>query len=199
MANKNQSALVLSKIISRVLDPIVVVPGVLVYLVWIALVNGERIRFLLFMLGVNVVLPGFVLFYFVQRNVIHSGWDVREREERIPLFIFVGLAHGMTVMAAWFMDIQPLAGYLLSFWILTLVYIAITLFWKISVHVGVLSAVVVFLITHSGMSLLWLFSLVLLMVWARVYGNYHQLAQALAGAVVPIIVLPFCFYYLGLL
>lgn len=200
MAVKKRSRFLwLSKLISRVLDPIVIMPVILSFSVWTAFVNGERIRFLLFLLGIDVILPGFVLYYFIQRDVINSGWDVRKREERIPLFIFMVLAHGISVAVAWYIGRQPLASYLASFWILTIIYALVTALWKISVHVGVISALATFLVLTEGPSYVWLYSLVLLMIWARVYGKYHRLSQALAGGLTPIVLLPVCFWFFGIL
>lgn len=187
----------LAWIISRVLDPTLIIPLVLISLVWVALVNGERIRFLLFLLSVDAILPGFVLFYFMKHNVISSGWDVKKREERIPLFFFIVLAHGISVLASYWLNIFPLSWYLFTFWILTVVYALITLYWKISVHVGVLSGVITYFVVELGSQFVWLYAFVFLMIWARVYGDYHKLSQAIAGGIVPAIVVPLMLWMLG--
>jgi hypothetical protein len=166
MSKKHPKLLLLSWIISRILDPTIIIPLILVFTVWNALVNGERIRFLVFLMGLDALLPGFVLLYFMKKNVITSGWDVRKREERIPLFFFIVLSHGIGVLAAYFLQIRPLTSYLFCFWILAVLYALITLFWKISVHVGVLSAVVTFIVINLGVGFVWLYSLVFLMIWA---------------------------------
>lgn len=188
----------LSKLISRVLDPILLVPVMLSLAVWEAYMVGQGFEFLFFLLLVDGLLPGFVLYFFIQRDVIHSGWDIRDRKERIPLFLFVVLAHAVGVMAAWMFGAQPLALYLTSFWVLTLLYAATTIFWKISIHVGVMSAFATFAVLVEGPEYLWLYTLVLLLIWARVYGRYHKPSQAIAGALLPPLILPLCFKLLEL-
>jgi len=101
-------------------------------------------------------------------------------------------------MAARYLGKEPLASYLGSFWLLTLVYAFVTLIWKISVHVGVISALATFMVLTQGVGYVPIFGLVLLMIWARVYGRYHTLSQALTGAITPIIILPVCFWLMGL-
>jgi len=189
----------LAWLVSRVLDPVILIPLTLVLAVSVALVNGERMWFILFLLFVDGVLPAFVLIWFVKQGSVLSGWDVRDRRERIPLFFFVTLAHALGVLVAWFGEKQPLAIYLTSFWLLTVIYAVVTLYWKISVHVGVLCALITFAVLAGGPDWLWLYSLVFLMVWARVWGRHHRLSQALAGGVVPVLVLPLVFLWFGLI
>lgn len=189
----------LAMVISRVLDPIIVLPAILLLAVGDAFVNGERILYLVMLLAIDVVLPGLVLAYFIQKGRVLSGWDVTKRAERVPLFMFVVVAHLVGVMLTWFLGRVTLALFLLSFWFLTLVYAAVTLVWKISVHAGVMSAMVTFLVlTHSRW---WAaaYALVLLVIWARVFGKYHRLSQALVGGAIPILVLPACFWWLGII
>ena len=58
----------------------------------------------------------------------------------------------------------------------------VTLFWKISGHVGVVAGAVVVLALDVGPALLGLAPLVLLVGWARVEVGDHTPAQALGGA-----------------
>ncbi len=183
---------------SRVFDPVLVIPVLLGVVVWVAFVNGERLRFLALLMAIDVVLPGFVLFWFVQKKRVLSGWDVTSRRERVPLFNFVVLAHMVGVMAAWFVGKHPLAEYLTSFWMMTVVYALITMVWKISIHAGVMSAVVTFGVMQLGVRYAWLYGLVLLVVWARVEGQYHRLSQAVAGAVLPLVLIPVVWEIMGL-
>ncbi len=198
-SRKNKDLLAVAKLISRVFDPILVIPLMLVLSAWAAFVNGERWRFLTLLIFLDAVLPGFVQGYFIQKGKILSGWDVKHRKERVPLFVFVVLCHLVGVMAAWFLGKHPLAEYLSSFWVLTVLYTLITSFWKISVHSGVMSAMVTFLVLTQSPIWAGLYALVLLVIWARVVGQYHRLSQALAGAALPVLVLPVGFWWFGII
>lgn len=196
LASKRQKAL--ANLVSRVLDPVILVPLLLVLSASGAYVNGTRWRFLTFLILLDAVLPGFVLFYYIKKGKVRSGWDVEKREERVPLFFFVLLAHLAGVLIAWFLDKHPLAEYLMIFWALTLIYAMITGVWKISVHCGVLSALVTFVVLTMGVAYAPLYGLVLMIVWARVAGRHHRLAQAVVGAGVPVVAMPIGFFLMGL-
>lgn len=197
-ARRNKKVQLVAKVVSRVFDPIVVVPLTLGLAVWWALYNGERWRFLTLLIFLDAALPGFVLAWFIQKKRVLSGWDVKDRQERVPLFWFVVLAHLIGVLGAWFLGKHPLAEYLTTFWVLAVVYAALTMVWKVSVHVGVMSALVMFLVMTVGPHYAWLFALVLVVVWARVVGHYHRLSQAVVGGVIPVVVVPAMFWLLGI-
>jgi hypothetical protein len=188
----------LARIISRVLDPILIIPLLLTLSAWNAFHNGQRWRFLTLLILLDAVLPGLVLVYFVEKHKIGSGWDIQKRAERLPIFVFVIFCHLAGVLIAWFLGKYPLAQYLTSFWILALMFALITLKWKISVHVGVLSALATFLILTRGFEWLWMFALVAMVAWARITNKNHTWEQALAGGVLPALVLPVCFVWLGI-
>lgn len=196
--SRDRRSIKVAKIISRVFDPIVIIPIMLTVAVFNALVNGERLHFLTFIIMLDVLLPGFVLFWFVQNKRIASGWDVTRRQERIPLFMFVTLAHLIGVIVAWFWENHPMAEYLTSFWLLTVIYLLVTLVWKISIHAGVISALATFLVLVHGPNYAWIYALVLVVIWARVVGQYHRLSQAIGGAIVPMVVFPWFWAWIGL-
>jgi len=188
----------MAQVVSRVFDPILLVPGMFVVAVTWALNNGERWRFLTMLVFWDAMLPGVVLYWWIRRGKVLSGWDLKDRKERIPLFMFVIAAHLGGVVGAYMLDKHPLAEFLLVFWLLALVYGVVTVWWKISIHTGVMSALVMFLVLTQGKEYAWLFALVLLVVWARVVGRYHRLSQAVAGGMVPVVVMPVVFRILGI-
>lgn len=187
-----------ARVLSRVFDPILVIPLMLILAVGNALLNGESFYYLGLLILLDALVPGFVLLYFVQKGKISSGWDVTRREERVKLFWFVVLTHLVGVLGAWLLGKHPLAEFLSVFWLMSVVYALITMKWKISVHTGVMSGLVTFLVLTQGRLWSWFYVLVLMVVWARVIGRYHRLAQALAGAAVPIVLMPVLFWMMGM-
>ena len=183
-------------VVSRIFDPVLLIPLMLVAAAWGAYVNGTRVKFLSSLVFLDAVLPGFVFVYYLKKGKI-SGWDIRKRQERVKLFAFVCLAHFLGVAGAWILDRHPVAEYLTSFWVMTVIFWLVTMRWKISVHAGVMSALSTFAVLVYGKSFVWLYGLVMLVAWARVEGQYHRVSQVLAGAVVPMVVIPAMFWFLG--
>ena len=96
------------------------------------------------------------------------------------------------------LQLHPMAEYLTCFWIMTLVYAFVTTVWKISIHSGVISALVTFIVLTEGVKWAFLYTIVLAVIWARVVGRYHRLSQAIVGGIVPVVVLPLWFLVFGL-
>lgn len=185
-----------ARIVSRVLDPIWLLPLTLVVAVYVGMDRERAGQFLILLFFWDAMLPGLFLYWWMRRGKVLSGWDVKDRRERLPLFVFVVLAHLGGVSGAYYLGYHPIAEFLLAFWLMAVVYGVITYWWKISIHTGVLSNLVTFLVYVGGGGFAVGYSLVLMMVWARVVGRYHRLSQAVMGGVIPIVVLP---WLLGLL
>jgi len=130
------------------------------------------------------VLPfGFILFGVRRRRL--SDHHVGVRGQR-PLPLLVALASvlaGLLLLARGGApgDVVALVGAGLAGLV---VAIAITLFWKISIHVAVAAGTVVVLYLLFGPALLVLAPLVALSAWARVELRDHSPAQAAVGAAV---------------
>jgi hypothetical protein len=90
-----------------------------------------------------------------------------------------------------------LAKILFSFWVLALTFLEVTFRWKISLHTGVSSAAVVFLMFVFGFEWGWLFLVVLLVGWARVAMKKHTRNQAITGALLAGFLLLAMFKLLG--
>ncbi len=63
------------------------------------------------------------------------------------------------------------------------IFLAITLTWKISFHSSVATGCITVLVMLVNLQLGWLFLLIPLIAWARVYRERHTLLQTVVGAV----------------
>ena len=189
----------MAAVVSRVFSPLVVLPVTLVVASWSAYISGQRWMFLVLLVWLDALLPAAVLYWFVKKGEVRSGFDITKREERVPLFLFVVLAHFVGVALAWFLNRHPTAEYLSMFFVLVLIFTILTLRWKVSVHTGVISSLVTFVVLVFGRDLVWLYGLVFLVAWARVQGQFHRSSQVLAAGVIPIVVLPVMFFVFGFL
>lgn len=180
----------LPRLISRIFDPMLVLPLFLFVGLSASAASGYRWQILILLWLWYVVTPGLVLAVLIATKRIKSGWDVSSRTERVPLIWILTTLHGLAVIVVNWVSIQPLAYNLLVFWIMTLVFAIVTTFWKISLHTGMLSALITFVILGFGTVWLPAYLLLVLVGWARVVGKHHTIAQVAAGSLLPMIALP---------
>lgn len=190
------AAHVVARIISRVFDPVFIVPAILVFTVSFAFLNGYRWRFLTLLFILDGAIPGiWVLIRFIKNR--GKDWDIHHRKERIPLFIITVISHGIGVLVANLIDRHPLAEILFGLWLVAVVFWLITYRWKISVHTGVNSVMAVMLTLETGFTYWWIWLIVPLVGWARVVNKHHSVSQVAAGIIVPPMVLIPTYMILG--
>ncbi len=116
-----------------------------------------------------------------------SDTDVSKRTERTGPFTF-GLISVCLGWAALVLTHGP--GPLIITVIITalcgLIMMAITLWWKISLHAGSLGAAATILTAFYGVSMLPAFALLVLVSWSRVVLRRHTVAQVIAGSLLSI-------------
>jgi len=183
--------------ISRLFDPVWLIPGMLALAAGWSLINGLRWRFILILLLIDGLIP-FLYFVHLLSTKEVSDWDTTKREQRIKLYGFTLVAHSIGAILALLLGKIVLAKILFLFLILAAVFTLITLRWKISIHTGVSSAAVVFLGLLFGADWLWLFLIVAIVAWARVILKKHTFWQAIIGAGLAGGIIALGFYVLGI-
>ena len=170
-------------VVSRVFDPIVEIPLILVLVAWVALSNGLRWRFIVFLLVFEAILPaGFFVFGLLTKKI--KDWDITRRQDRMGLYFFTIFTHLFGVIYAYFLGKHELSEVLLILWGLAVIFAVVTYFWKISVHAGVNGALVAVVNHYYGWGRFWWLVVVLLLVlWARVVMKKHTVAQVSMGAI----------------
>lgn len=175
-------------VISRVFDPVVLIPLMLGAAVIWSLINGLRWRFILLLLFIDGLIP-FLYFVHLLSTKEISDWDTTLRQQRVRLYGFTVIVHAGGVLLALLLGKIILSKILLSFWFLAAIFFLVTLRWKISLHTGVAAAGATFLALLFGPQWLWLFVLVGLIGWARIKIKKHSPLQAAAGAILAGIIL----------
>jgi membrane-associated phospholipid phosphatase len=171
-----------AQVISRVFDPIVEIPLMLGLAVWNAYVNGMGWQFLLVLLFIDAILPFLFFLHLLRRHEV-DNWDISKREQRIPVYGFTMLAHLAGVGLAWVTGRMEVALILFVFWLLGMAFFGLTTFWKVSVHAGVNSALVTFLVLIVDPKYAWLYVLLVPVGWARIYTKNHSLDEFMMGAI----------------
>ncbi len=187
----------LALVISRVFDPFLEIPALLIMAVIYAYFNGMEWQFMTVLLIIDAVLPMLFFIHLLRKHEVHD-WDITERKERYPLYGFTMAAHLAGVLLAFLLGQAQVAQILFVFWIIGIIFFAITLYWKISVHGGVNAALATFLVLIWGRQYAWFFLAVLVVGWSRVYLKKHTASQYFAGATLATVSLFVGFYILAL-
>ncbi len=171
---------VIARTISRVFDPIVEIPLLIALTVWFARMNGLSIRFMVVILFVDALLPLLFFIHLLRKKEV-ADLDITKRSERIPIYGFAMAAHLCGVLIALLVGHTHTASILFVFWLLGVIFFIVTLFWKISVHAGVNSALATFLVLVGSTKYIWAYLVLIPVGWSRIYLKKHNLAQYVAG------------------
>ncbi len=160
----------LATIISRIFDPFIMLAVVCVLLFWS---SPTFIPALALMIG----LP-FLLYVAAWRFRIISNWDVTDRKERPKLLWSMLL---MEILASVLLRTTLLVPFIFLF----VGFALITHVWKISGHMMAVALAAGMIIQRFGWGAWPVIICVPVVLWARVAGKYHTVAQAVAGAMYP--------------
>jgi hypothetical protein len=175
-----------ARIVTEVLSPAIVVILLPIAVAWDA--TGHDVPRTLLWGVVVAVLYSVLPMIFIVSGARRGRWDghhVRDREHRfIPLLMcLVSALAGLAILTAGSAprDVVALSWAMI---ITLIVCMAITRWWKISLHATVASGAAAMLTLTYGPWMLLLILLVALVCWARVKVTDHTTPQVLVGAIV---------------
>lgn len=174
-----------AELISRIFDPVWEIPAAIVIAVGFAMQEGLRWRFLGILLFVDAVVP-MIFFLMMLHNKQIKDWDIQNRAQRIPLYLFTLLCHLGGLWLAHELEKVGLFPILLVYYVVAIVFFVITLKWKISLHAGVNAVLFTTINIFYGWKFAWLYIPLCLVMWARVYQKHHTWQQVLLGAIIGI-------------
>ncbi len=173
---------IFAEIVSRILDPVWEIPLAILLAVAFAATEGLRWRFLGLLLFIDAVVP-FIFFLTMLRHRQLVNWDMQRRSERIPIYAFALICHLAGLWLAHELGKSELVSVLSVFYLIGITFALITMKWKISLHSGVNAGLFTLINLFYGWQNIWLYSLLLLVMWARVYQKHHSWGQVMAGAI----------------
>lgn len=174
-----------AEVLSRALDPTWEIPAGLLLAVGFAVREGFRSRFVGLLLFIDAVVP-LIFFLTMLHHKQISDWDIHKRRERIPLYIFTMICHLGGLWLAHELGKTALTSILLVYYAVAIIFLVITLKWKISLHAGVNAVLITTLNVFTNGKYWWMYTLLVAVMWARVYQKHHTWAQVVAGAILGI-------------
>lgn len=172
----------LTKIISFVLGPLVLLPLlILLLLLKTGLSSFQQLLLLPILVVFQLIIPFCYFFLLIKLKKI-SDWNVRKREERHIILLVFLLSTGVTALISYFLATPLFFHLFLIFFIDAVIGTTITFFWKISLHLGLVVTFVVVTNFLFGWQLPFLYFFILPIGWARYYDNHHTVSQIVLGA-----------------
>lgn len=172
---------VIAKWTSRVLDPSLWWPIVLLCMIFNTGLSSHQIKLLLpILVSVELLAPiGFLVWSMKTGRI--SDWEMTKLEERRDFSLFVVLVHAVSLVILVALANEELFNLRLMIYIIEIIGTYITFFWKISAHAAVNTAGVMILIHLFGWWLWPLFAVVPIVSWSRWEQDKHTIPQLVAG------------------
>ena len=172
----------LATIISRVFEPYIVVLALAVIgAMHAGLQGGTLATYLLFFI-LGIMLPIFVFrVWLVKKKGL--TWDIHERKKRIkPLLALIAFALlDYVLIVQWHNSLLSRLFFIFLVWVIG--FFAVTLFWKISGHVGTIALATGLIISWFGWQWWPILLSVPLVAWSRVVRRDHTVGQVILGAI----------------
>ena len=148
--------------------------------------NQETILWLAVVTAFVTVLPILGILWLSRFSQVND-WHLHTKEDRLlPLcFTLVSLILG-TVLLHQIGASREIVWACIAYIVNTVVFTAITPLWKISFHTSVTTGCIMVLGFLVDSQLGWLFLLIPLIAWARVYRKRHTLLQTVVGTLLAI-------------
>jgi membrane-associated phospholipid phosphatase len=148
--------------------------------------NSEITVPLVFLLQIVIPLLGPYLAY--KKGVI-KDLDVPNRKDRVKFLLIASICWLISIFITYFYGSYTIFKMTLLSFILISIFLVITRFWKISIHVGVNTTAILFINYLYNWQFLFLFILIPIVAWSRYKLKVHTLSQVIAGFLVTFLVI----------
>ena len=177
-------------LISWVISPVVVAPVAYFLVAFFGFRDDpSRWNYLLVLFLASTIVP-ILLIYGLKKIGKVSDYNITFREQRfLPLLVMVGVNFLGYELMQQLEAPRIFTGILLFNAVNTVLILLITLQWKISVHLLTLASAIALLYLQFGVVAFWLFLLVPVLMWSRVYLKAHTFMQTLVGSLIGFLVM----------
>lgn len=144
-----------------------------------------------------VIVPGMYLLWLIETKKI-TDLHIAERAERKWPFLVGGISALVGAMVLIFMGAaRPVVVIGVTYAVNALAVAFVTLFWKISIHTALFSAVATISVIIFGSFYWWLYLLLIPLIWSRIHRGRHTILQTVAGALMAFVLTAATFWAFG--
>lgn len=178
----------ISKVISRVFDPPVILSTLTLAGILKSGIISQGIEIFVFLV-IFFIAPPFIFFLWLLKTRRIHDIDVSKRKERITPLVGILFFLFLDCMIVFFLQNAFLLEMFMIYTIWIVGFLIITLFWKISGHTGAATLAAGMLIQWFGWYASIGFLTVPVIAWARVVGRNHTRLQVVGGVVYSLCIL----------
>jgi len=173
-----------ARLISQLFQPPLIIGVFLLFLVFYFAPDANKgIIWASIAVGLVGLAPTIYTIIAYKLHWVKDLW-LNDKADRIGPFLIAGLGMIITLLIFFKLGVPIEVQVFLMALILVLLFLLfITIFWKISVHAATIMMVVTTINILADCKFWYLFALVPLVMWARVYRKRHSVAQVCAGAI----------------
>jgi membrane-associated phospholipid phosphatase len=171
-----------ANIISHIFNPSITGSA---FMVTMLLMDGgnlmESFRWLLILLGINLIPIGILTAYLIRKNKIDTIF-IKTRQKRTSMYLLSSVLMGLScaVMLVFKAPAILLAATTIIL-LINILFMCVNFFWKISVHAAYMSLALCALIISCGTLAFSSLLLLPLVSWARIKLGFHTPAQVIGG------------------
>jgi len=146
-----------------------------------------------------LVIPAIYVLWLMENKLV-KDIHIADRAARIKPFWVSGISALAGAILLWQLHATSQVAVVATIYAINALGIAlITQFWKISVHMALLSSIATMSVIIFGERFWWLYLLLIPLAWSRIYRQRHTPAQAAAGAMLTFVLTALGFWYFGYL
>jgi len=174
---------IIAKTISIILNPLVVAPCTFGILIYTGEENSRNHIIFIISIFVTNIIPFLTILYFRKLNKI-TALEVPIREQRVQILAIAAIYNSLGFVLLNFLGATPIVkGLMFCYALNTFIVWAITIYWKISIHMfGLGGPIIALWLSGFQSPLLMAFVLILVSI-ARLILKIHTPTQVLIGAI----------------
>jgi len=147
----------------------------------------------------GTIIPGFYVLWLIEAGKIHDIHIPDLKERRIP-FLIAGISSIIGAILLMYLGAaKPVIVMAVTYALNALVVAMITQYWKISIHMTMLTSIITVAVIIFGFSCVWFYFLLVPLAWSRVHRKKHTILQVTLGAVLAFILTGLVFWGYGYL
>jgi hypothetical protein len=144
-----------------------------------------------------IIVPGMYLLWLIEIKKI-TDVHLADRKDRKWPFLLAGVSSLIGAVILIFLGAaRPVIVIGTTYAINAMVVALITLFWKISIHTALFSAVATIAVIVFGSAFWWLYLILVPLGWSRIHRHRHTVWQAVAGALLAFVLTAAVFWLFG--